>query len=132
MEEARLVAWAARDADLEAHSALAAAAQFALGPVVSGSRRRPDGQLVAWRFTDPAVLAAEGVVPFLIDWGVSPHPAEGLSPGVRLVAFRAEHPASARLQPLLRELGLATRVLAAPRPRLVATLETPRGWLELS
>jgi len=32
---------------------------------------RPDGVRLAWTYTDPAALVAGGVVPFLIDWGVS-------------------------------------------------------------
>lgn len=128
----RLTAWAVRDGDLEARSSVAAAAQLPLGPIVSATRQRPDGQRMTWRFTDPVVLPAGGVVPFFIDWGTSPHPADGLPQGLRLVSLRAEHPDVARVRSVFREFGLDVSVSEGLQPLLVATLDTPRGRVELS
>jgi Glyoxalase-like domain len=131
LDRARLVAWAVRDPDLDARSAEAVAAHLSLGPIVSGSRQRPDGERLSWRFTDPAVLAAGGVVPFLIDWGTGPHPADTLPQHVRLVELRAEHPDASRVQAFLRQLGVDVSVGPGERPRLAATLDTPRGRVDL-
>jgi hypothetical protein len=124
------VGWSVRRADLEICSEEAAAAGFALGPIGSGSRELPDGQVLRWRFTDPAVRAADGVVPFFMDWGAGPHPADGLRHEARLAELRLEHPDPAP-GALLRRLALGVEVRPGPRPRISALLETPRGLVEL-
>ena len=127
----RLVTWAAKGADLEARVAAAARAGVELGPVRSGERRRPGGQLLRWRFTYPDVRQGDGLVPFLIDWGESPHPADRAPRGLELVGLRAEHPAPEAIGRMLRHLGIELQVSPGPRPALIATLETPRGRVEL-
>ena len=56
-----------------------------LGPVTAGSRRRPDGVVLSWRYTDPNTVVADGLVPFFIDWGTSPHPSASSTRGATLV-----------------------------------------------
>jgi hypothetical protein len=75
LTEPRLVRWVARTRDLEATVRAARSAGFDLGPAAAGSRTRPDGSLVSWRFTDPYADPAGAVVPFLLDWGATPNPA---------------------------------------------------------
>ena len=56
----------------------------------------------------------------------------GIAPkGIRLVDLHAEHPDPAAITELLGRLGLELRVAAGPTPALVASLETPRGRVEL-
>ena len=80
------VTWALRCEDLESARRAAAAAGVGLGEITPGSRERSDGTLLEWQLTDPAAMPWGGVVPFLISWGDSPHPAasrrvaEALSP----------------------------------------------------
>src|SRR4029079_3493696 len=71
----RIVRWVAKSNQLEAVAASAAQKGVKLGPVVPGSRRRPDGVVLSWRYTDPATEVADGLVPFFIHWGTSPHPS---------------------------------------------------------
>ncbi|MEO8431520.1 MAG: VOC family protein [Acidobacteriota bacterium] len=127
----RLAAWAVTSRDVEAAASEAAREGTPLGEVKSGSRKRPDGVLLSWRFTDPQAMVAGGVVPFLIDWGASPHPASSAPKGASLIALRAEHPAAARVQKQLRKLGLAMPVEAGPAPALIATIQGPHGRVEL-
>jgi hypothetical protein len=77
------------------------------------------------------VVVAGGVVPFLIDWGTSPHPAASAAPGLSLASLRGEHPDAARVAALLARLGLPLPVDPGPAPALVATLDTPRGPVTL-
>src|SRR4030095_5466702 len=71
----RIVRWVVKSRELEAVAAQAASASVALGAVTPGSRRRPDGVVLSWRYTDPNTVVANGLIPFFIDWGTSPHPA---------------------------------------------------------
>jgi len=127
----RLAAWAATAPDLEWAAAGARAAGVPLGAVRDGSRRRPDGTLLTWRFTDPDAVAADGIVPFLIDWGESPHPSRGAARGLSLLGLRAEHPEPRGTRERLARLGLALPVDGGAAPALVATLHTPRGEVTL-
>jgi Glyoxalase-like domain len=127
----RLATWAARGTDLPALVARAAAAGIALGRVSPGSRQRPDGTRLTWWLTDPLQPRDEGLLPFFIDWGGSPHPAAAAPAAVSLADFHAEHPDPAALAARLRVLDLDLRIERGPEARLYAAFMTPRGLLEL-
>jgi Glyoxalase-like domain len=131
LKASRLVAWAAKGSDLESLRDEAARKGARLGEVMSGSRRRTDGVLLSWRYTDPQTVLADGLVPFFIDWGQSPHPARTAAQGASLIALRAEHPDAQRVQRLLNELGLDLPVQTGATPALVAIIDSPRGRVEL-
>jgi hypothetical protein len=131
LKQSRLVAWAAKGTDIERLRDDAVRKGVGLGEVISGSRRRTDGVLLSWRYTDPRTVLADGVVPFFIDWRESPHPAQTAVKGASLIALRAEHPDAQRVQRLLRELGLELPVQAGATPALVAIIDSPRGRVEL-
>jgi glyoxalase-like protein len=127
----RLVTWAAKGTDLEGTVKDAKRHGLDLGQVQFGSRRRPDGVLLAWRFTVAPSLNAGGIVPFFIDWGETPHPASTLPKGCTIVALRAEHPDVNRVQAELSALGLNLRVDKGAAPALIATIKTAHGDVEL-
>ena len=127
----RLTTWAAKAHDLVALRRRAAEQGVQLGEVRSASRQRADGVTLSWRLTDPEPLAADGVVPFFIDWGSSPHPAHSAPQGASLVSFHAEHPDATGVTRMLRALGLDVAVVAANRAALVAVIDSPRGRVEL-
>jgi len=126
-----LVTWAAKTDDVERAHRDAAANGIALGPVRTGSRRRFDGALLSWRLTEPASDMSDGVVPFFIDWGDSPHPASTASRGAALVALVAEHPNDESIRRTFRALGLDIPITHGSRPRLTAVIDCPRGRVEL-
>ena len=97
----RLAAWAIRAADIEARVARSRALGYDPGPIEPLARRTPDGEMLRWRLTFPY----EVVVPFLIDWGRTPHPARHL-PVVRLTAFAAAHPEPEGVRRRLAALGV--------------------------
>jgi hypothetical protein len=127
----RIVAWSAKGKDLERLHADALRKGVPLGEVLSGNRQRPDGVVLTWRFTDPRTPVADGIVPFFIDWGETPHPALTSAPGGSLIAFRAEHPDVRRVGRMLQRLGIDLHVTYGKRAALIATIEGPRGRLEL-
>jgi hypothetical protein len=127
----RIVRWVVKSSDLAAVAATAARAGVTLGPIASGNRRRPDGVVLAWRYTDPAVVVEDGLVPFFIDWGSSPHPALTAAKGATLTRLRAEHPDAPRVQKMLDALGLDLSVSQTSAPAIIATIDSPRGRVEL-
>ena len=131
LKTSRLIAWFVNGRDLERLRSEAARNGVGLGSVKSGSRRRPDGVQLSWQFTDPWSPVADGIVPFFIDWGDSPHPAYTAAKGAALVSLRAEHPDVPRVSGMLRRLGLDLPVERGTNPALIAVIECPRGRVEL-
>lgn len=131
LTEARLTRWAMKSGDLEGVAERALAAGARLGPVEDGKRRRPDGTLLTWRYTDPHVVVAGGLVPFIIDWGALPHPAAAAPAGASLLALRAEHPYPAGVASLLRALGIDLPITKGDLAALIAVVEGPNGTVEL-
>ena len=127
----RLTTWVAKGADLEKFVSDSAAHGVKLGAVIPGSRKRPDGAVLSWRYSDPRVILADRLVPYFIDWGTSPHPSATAAKGVTLVGLRAEHPDADRVQGVLRQLGLDLTVGRGPKPALIATFDSPKGHVEL-
>jgi hypothetical protein len=130
-----LVTWCARP-QRPIHDVVvdAAAAGFDLGPVVAMSRARPDGVLLQWHLTiTPLVSDHEGTMPFLIDWGSSPHPSASLPGGLELVELILETREPSKLRELLTIVGDFDDVTVEPGnvARLRARLRTPLGELEL-
>lgn len=130
LESSRLVTWAAKSTDLDALVKNSKQHGVDLGLVQAGSRRRPDEVLLSWRTVSPT-SNADGIIPFFIDWGTTPHPASSLPKGCTLISFRAEHPNADRVRAELSSLGLNLHVDARPSPALVATIHTPHGDVEL-
>ncbi|MFC7010233.1 VOC family protein [Streptomyces viridiviolaceus] len=120
----RIVTWAIRPPDLDAAVAAARAHGHDTGPVRPMSRRRPDGTLLRWRLTDGG-SDPSGLVPFLIDWGDTPHPSADL-PVTALVELTASAPDPSALRPLLSALGTALPLTAGP-VGWSCTVDSPRG-----
>jgi hypothetical protein len=133
LAEPRLTTWALRTSRIErdAAAATAGAATSGLGAVEAGARETADGILLSWRLTDPSAMPLEGAVPFLIDWGATPHPAGTAPAGGELITFRIEHPHPDKVRSALAALGALADVEAGDRVRLVATIRTARGVVEL-
>jgi hypothetical protein len=132
IETSRLAAWCVRKPQLERFRTDAVRKGVPLGEVTSGGRRRPDGVELTWRTTDPEIVAADGVVPFFIEWGIdSPHPARSAPGGATLLSLRGEHPDAASIRNTLSDLGVDLPVKQAARAALVATIGTARGPVEL-
>jgi len=132
LEAPRLVTWAVARGNLEREVEAARERGLDLGAVFDASRRLPNGATLSWRLTDLRVMPADGVVPFLIDWGDSPHPASMLPPSCTLLELRAAHPEPTVVRDQLAALRIDMRVDAAAEPSLTAVIRTPRGTIELT
>ena len=127
----RLFTWAAKAGALRDLVDTAARYGIRLGPVVAGNRKRSDGGILRWEFTDPATVVGDGLVPFFIDWRDSPHPAASAPGGPVMVSLRGQHAEPAVIERQLAAVGIDLPVEHGPRPTLIATLKTATGIVEL-
>jgi hypothetical protein len=127
----RLLTWVVRVSGIDAAVSRARFAGYDPGPVLSMSRKRQDGVLLEWRLTLPGLESESGLVPFLIDWGDSPHPSADSVQGLELVSLSGVHPSPDRVALKLAALGLELPV-SAGQPGLRAVLNTPRGEVVLT
>lgn len=132
LERPRLATWVLRSEQIEAVASRARTRGVDLGPVSSGSREQPDGTIVSWRLTDPYAMPLGGVIPFLIAWGDTPHPANGAPRAGELTGLGIEHPDPDAVRRALSALEVEMTVTGAPRPRLVATIRTDAGQVEIA
>ncbi|MFI9154000.1 VOC family protein [Streptomyces sp. NPDC053367] len=120
----RTLTWAIRTTDIDAAVAAARARGYDPGPARPMSRRAPDGTLLSWRLTDGT--HPSGLVPFLIDWGSSPHPTETGLPVAPLLALSATAPDPEALRPSLAALDVELPLTEGPLG-ISFTVGTPRG-----
>ncbi len=95
------------------------------------SRATPGGGLLEWRLTRAMEGPVESLVPFLIDWGSTPHPGLGALPVLGLAALRGEHPDPRAARRTLAFLGVDLEVDQGTEQRLIAVLDTPKGQVTL-
>lgn len=123
----RLVGWAIRTEKVDFVVAGARERGYDPGEPVAMSRQAEHGVLT-WRLTMPK----DTLVPFLIEWGDTPHPSSRELPQLTLESFAGEHPDPTRLRETLGALGVGLTVRRAPQTRLTAVLSGPAGKIELS
>ena len=131
LKQSMLVTWAMKGTDLAQLRNRAASKGVLYDEVKSGGRQRPDGIKLSWQTISPSVSEAKGLLPFFIDWGQSPHPAETAAKGATLLTLRAEHPNAKSVSALLKSLGIDLPVIHGPTPKLIATIQCPNGNVEL-
>jgi hypothetical protein len=120
-----LVGWAIACHDIDAAVAEARRRGYDPGEVASMQRATPTGAVLRWRLT--LGVAAGGLVPFLISWGDTEHPARSAPRGLILESFHLEHPDPASLAPLLNALGADAEMRPAAAPALIVRVSGPNG-----
>jgi hypothetical protein len=96
-------------------------------------------------------LPGGGILPFVIDWGTTPHPSTTLPTECQLLKLVVTHPDAVVLQPILEEvrplrdesesditmaddMSIAgdISILVRPEPGIRTRLQTPNGEIDLS
>jgi hypothetical protein len=97
--------------------------------VADGQRAQATGTVLRWRLTFNAM--AGGLIPFLISWGDTEHPARSAPGGLTLEAVHLEHPDPTSLTRPLAALGADVAIRPAGAAALVARIDGPNGSLML-
>ncbi|OYU12185.1 MAG: hypothetical protein CFE38_08790 [Comamonadaceae bacterium PBBC1] len=110
------------------------------GQVVHASRKSSKGTL-NWQITvrDDGERLFNGTLPTLIQWGkpdaaepLRLHPRNSLPrSGVTLQSLTVSHPSAAKLQAAYESIGLQGVSVQAGDANIVATLQTPKGLVQL-
>ena len=132
LQAPRLVTWAAKGSRLEGLASLDLGGEDRIGEALPASRKLADGGELRWVLTDPTRPIADGLVPFFIDWGDSPHPFTSAPAGAELVNLQLEHPEPARLRNILQVLELDLPVIDAAEPSIAATIRCGGSEVTLS
>jgi len=124
----RLIHWVARSSDIE-HARKISPSDHGLAYPMA---RAP----YAWRITipDDGHLPGDGLIPTLIEWAGTRHPADALADDhIAVVTMAGAHPEPATIRAALGSVGLADalKVTYAVTARLAAMLRTPRGIVTL-
>lgn len=91
------------------------------------SRRRPDGEEIAWLSLTVADHGFGSAMPIITQWLTPNHPADDAPSGCRLEGFSVQHPRAAELRSVFAELGLDVAVEEAPSPALRLSIAGPSG-----
>lgn len=102
-----------------------------LGDLQAGSRLKQDGTSLSWKVSNPYALPMNGAVPFLIDWGNTPHPAASAPQAGQLSGFRIEHPQALELEAMLEALQMNVPILPATAVKMTLSVQTPNGVVDI-
>ncbi|MDP3650823.1 MAG: VOC family protein [Rhodoferax sp.] len=136
----RLVHFVANTDDIQAARIALKAQGIDRGPAVHASRHSRRGVL-QWQITvrEDGQRLFNGALPSLIQWGkpdaaepLRLHPRNSLPrSGVTLQGITVTHPTAAKLQAAYDAIGLGGIPLAEGPANITATLQTPKGLVEL-
>jgi Glyoxalase-like domain len=127
-----VMTFAIRTDDLDALSAAARREGLSLQGPVAMSRNRPDGVRLDWTILYLEDSRFGEAIPFVIDWGASPHPSESVPAGCQLRSFAVLHPEADELARLYDALDIPVPVKRAAYPGFVAELTSPNGDVVLT
>jgi hypothetical protein len=139
-KEPRLVHFVASTPDLLAARMALRMVAIDRGPAVHASRRTSKGVL-NWQISVRAdgQRLFNGALPSLIQWGkpaatdpLRLHPRNSLPrSGVTLQSLAVQHPSAEKLKTAYEAIGLEGVTLSEGAPHIVATLNTPKGVVQL-
>ena len=138
LSEAKLVTWAVGTTHIEASVSQAQSAGYDPGAILPSSRLRSDGVLMQCKLTRSPEAAAgttpkgDWLIPFLIDWGNTPHPSNNNPTGCTLLEVKATHPNPESIRKMLAAIQVECAVEKGDKAQLIAIVDTPNGRMVLS
>jgi len=127
-----LMTFAVASGDLTTLRDAASREGLAVNGPVAMHRATPSGARLDWMILYLEDARFGEAIPFVIDWGNSPHPSASSPAGCRLKSFAALHPEAKALAALYGALGIPVAVKRAANAGFVAELTTPNGDVVLT
>ncbi len=127
----QLIHWAAKVSPIQTFVELAKEHQLPIGVLSGGSRTKLNGDVISWTLTEPVSDSEGGIIPFLIDWEGSVHPAASLDQKCTLLEISAEHPNPQVVVQQLKHLGIHITIRKGATPKISAIIKSPRGIVGL-
>jgi hypothetical protein len=135
LTEPKMIGWAAAADDIAGIARRLKSAGISSAGTRPGARTRPDGRQLSWTTLAPAMEFAEALfdpIPFFIQWTAgSAHPSQDSPRAGELRSLEFEHSRADELRRALQRIGVDA-VVRAGTPRIVVTLNTPRGRVTLA
>ncbi len=123
----KIMTWAVRATDIQALGA-----KIRLAGIEDGSRITADGTKLEWKTAGIAECNdTSGIVPFVIQWGDTPHPARTAPRGCVLLQLSATHPSPQQFRKLFSRLSFPLQIVEHPSVRLTMKFNSPRGVIVL-
>ena len=136
IDSAQLMNWAARRNGLSDFVQAVRAKGLNLSETFPLSRVTAEGDTLEWELSYPQDISSnpEGVnvVPFLIDWGKSPHPASHCKESAQLLQLELIHTYSERITHIADILELEVSISTGVEQKIRAQIKCPRGEIVLS
>jgi hypothetical protein len=132
MTDPRLIGWAVHPPDIAAVAKHLRDTQIAFQGPDDGTRKRPDGRVLAWK-TVTLADDRHGLLPFFIEWSTETvHPSMDAPARCRLEYFEIMSADPDELSLTLKRIGLDLPVQRSDKARLHALISGPKGDLRLS
>jgi len=131
LPEPALITWAVASDHLVDVAQLAQAAGLQTRGPVATERTTPSGALLAWELLYLVGHTHAGLMPFVIDWQHTPHPAQTNPLAGRFQRLRLGSPDAAALSECFAGLGLDVKVTPESQPSMRVDIETSAGTVTL-
>jgi hypothetical protein len=112
---------------------LNALGNFHIDPPQTITREKPDGTKISFNiaFKKEPPPPDDGLIPFLINWGQSPHPSTSVECKCQLKEWYGCHPDADRISSILKKVGIEFLIKKADTPSMHLALKTPKGDIEI-
>ncbi len=127
----QLTRWALASDNLEKDASCLKSYDQHLGEIKAGSRKKQNGNTLAWEMIMPLAKPAIDLLPFMIDWGKSVHPAQNLNAACKLKCLNFCHPKALEIEQIFKKLGLNLEIKKAEEASIKAVINCPKGIIEL-
>jgi len=123
----KITRWAIKSTSLKEESNILQRYNTQMGQIKGGERKTTNGDLLTWQLSIPLAQPAVELIPFLIDWQDSHHPANNLPKACLLQDLYFTHPTPQSLLPVFESLNLDCFIQRRNAIRITAKILSPNG-----